>query len=46
MKCEWWIRAKKKWLLNRNQKSNPLPPEQQAGALSTELQEVMENKVI
>ena len=32
-------------ILSPRQESNPWPPEHQAGALSTELRELMENKV-
>ena len=33
-------------ILSLRQELNPWPPEHRAGALSTELQELMENKVI
>ena len=41
----WHERGAKKYLSPR-QESNPWPPEHMAGALSTELRELMESKAI
>ena len=50
MKCEGelinMIREWDKKILSPQQESNPWPPEHQADALSTELRELMESKVI
>ena len=51
VKCEKWTDQQDASVEQRNtlsprQESNPWPPEHQAGALSTELQELVENKVI
>ena len=51
MKCEGelinmtWAWDKEK-ILSSRQESNPWPPEHRAGALSTELRELMESEVI
>ena len=43
MKCEKWTDQHD---TSTEQESSPWPPEHQAGALSTELRELMESKVI